>query len=431
MAHPSTTLRFGRALGMILGIILLSTGIDRAEAATTDALLRLRPHCEAILQEECAAYAARDPVTLQTPPIVPGSILDMDVVIDNPSGQPITRVRAWMSYDPVIFEGKRIEPNAKFPIITPGEADFSTMLGYIQIGLQTEGGISVTDRIVPVARIQLLVKEAPSGGKTVIAFYDVLPDPTGHTAVVILEGAAEANILSSNLGSLLVQFPTEAAAGSSSSSSAVSAAPTSPESSVASVGISSSAAAMSQSSVPAVAPSEGEAGGTETSFSLLQVQNLRVTTEGSTVYLAWDALPSSTLAGYNIYYGADSGRYLQRRGIAKEATSTAIRALPLDATYYFAVRAVSAENEESAFSQEVAIQVGNPKTSTAPLAMGLIDKGPEGRNPLEQPKVPPATSVPGDTGIPTPILLLFIASGVIGTAFAFRRQFTASIRPHP
>ena len=150
---------------------------------------------------------------------------------------------------------------------------------------------------------------------------------------------------------------------------------------------------------------------------------MRVTTEGSTVYVAWDPLASSELQGYNVYYGTEMGRYLQRRTLPVESNTIALRALPLDTTYYLAVRAINTKNEESAFSQEVAVKVGDPGSSTAPLR-GITDDSPRGQNPLEQSEAP-APSVPGETGIPTTILLLLLLSAVIGTLIAFRRQFVA------
>ena len=145
------------------------------------------------------------------------------------------------------------------------------------------------------------------------------------------------------------------------------------------------------------------------------------------MYLAWDALTSSELQGYNVYYGAEMGRYLQRRTLPKEATTLTVRALPLDTTYYFAVRAMNTNQEESSFSKEVAVKVGDPRTSTAPLALGQ-DTGPRGQNPLDTPtgKIP---VVPGKTGVPSVLILLLVASAVIGTLLAFRRQWTAHALP--
>jgi hypothetical protein len=161
-------------------------------------------------------------------------------------------------------------------------------------------------------------------------------------------------------------------------------------------------------------------------FGLLQVQTVRLTTEGTAVFLGWEPLKSSQLKAYNIYYGTTTGRYIQRKTVDGNVQSLAIRSLPEGTTYYFALRAVSLADQESAFSEEVAVTVGNPKTATAPLAVGSIprDDGP-GKNPLEGNVTLGGEPVPGETGIPSTVAVLILASAVIGTGFASRRQIVA------
>lgn len=142
------------------------------------------------------------------------------------------------------------------------------------------------------------------------------------------------------------------------------------------------------------------------------------------MFLAWDALQSSQLKGYNVYYGTTAGRYIQRKTVDAGTNGLAIRALPVATAYYFAVRAVNVSDEESAFSQEVAVTVGDPTTSTAPLAPGDV-------SPIENPlggNLNGDTPVPGATGGPFWVVLLVMASAVIGTFLAFRRQLVVSTR---
>ncbi len=384
-----------------------------ASAQTGGAILKLRPHCAEEDQTKCAAYAVKDPQTLQTPELAVSSLLDMDLVLENPGRKPVSRIRGWMSYDPAILEGTKVEAGKAFPVIVPGEADFAALQGFIQIGLQTVNNASVSDAVIPIARIQMNVKKFPAGGKTVLAFYDVKDSTDGHTAVVVKEDGKETNILGDTLGSLLVQIknaPTSAESATSASSEWK-------DSSVSSVSSLSSPSSLSSLS--------SSASSTRTSFVLLQVQNLRVTTEGSTVYLAWDPLASGELEGYNLYYGAETGRYIQRRSLPATASTLSIRVLPLGTTYYFAVRGVNKANEESAFSKEVAVNVGDPKTSTNPLVGGAKNTGPQGKNPLTG---KPTKAVPGKTGMSSNIALLLVLSAVIGTLFALRRQMTAASR---
>lgn len=163
----------------------------------------------------------------------------------------------------------------------------------------------------------------------------------------------------------------------------------------------------------------------DTTFTLLQVQNLRATTEGTAVFLAWDPLPSAELTGYNVYYGTTSGKYIQRRSIDSTSTTLTVRGLMEGQTYYFAVRGVNGKSQETQFSKEVGIRVGYPETSTNPLAASAVtDKGPKG--------TPPKTggTIAGDSGTSSVYILFFAACGVIGTLMAFRRQIVAAAPAH-
>jgi len=160
-----------------------------------------------------------------------------------------------------------------------------------------------------------------------------------------------------------------------------------------------------------------------TAFSLLQVQNLGVTTQGVSVYLGWDALQSSRLKAYNIYYGTTTGRYIQRKTVEGSMTSLVLHSLPEGTTYYFAIRAVSTDDEESAFSNEVSVTVGNPASSTAPFTADISGLEPAPPNPVQG-----GNGVPGATGAPSIMVFLLFASAIIGTIFASRRQLVASVK---
>ncbi len=158
-----------------------------------------------------------------------------------------------------------------------------------------------------------------------------------------------------------------------------------------------------------------------TAFSLLQIRNLRVTSDGNSAFLGWDPLRSSMLKTYNMYYGTTSGQYIQRKILPGTSPSVTIRNLPSGTTYYFAIRASNKNDEESAFSQEVAVEIGNPASSTAPLVASVLTDAPKG-NPLTDGPI----DVPGETGIPSIFVVFLIISGVIGTLIASRRQVVAS-----
>lgn len=74
-----------------------------------------------------------------------------------------------------------------------------------------------------------------------------------------------------------------------------------------------------------------------------------------TATLTWNAPDDPAVVGYRVYYGAASRSYLQARGAGLDAgspTTYVVDGLPLGSTYYFAVTAVDAMGNESAFSNE-------------------------------------------------------------------------------
>lgn len=428
-----------------------------AMAAEGTLTLELRPHCEAMGWSEdfggpvpdnpfmtkpvamtCPGYEIKDPQTRQTPVLRNENVLDMDLVVKNPAKQSIARVRSWIAYDPSLLEGQDITIHPSFSMPSPDEQTFSAQDGTIKIGASTDSASSESEVIV--ARIRMRVK-ATTDSQTVLSFINATGAETDETAVVTTQAGAERSLLVPPLGSLLVRMtggfgaasaaPLSSAAAASipaitpTVSSAAGTTGTAPSvvdvSALASSGAASSLGAGNAAS-SAQDASSSAAGGI---FTLLQVQNLRATTDQSVVYLAWDALQSSELAGYNVYYGTVSGEYLQRRSVDRTATTLTIRDLPVGVRYYFAVRAFNAKNEETEFSQEVSVIIGQPQTSTAPLLASTLPSGPGG--------VAPRTggNLAGATGISSTLLLFLFASAGIGTMLAFRRQYIVASPRHP
>src|SRR3989338_2701538 len=151
--NPARTLALLTAVGSLLMMVspIVAAQTPAAAGEVDTVKIRMRPHCEKLSMTECPQYAVKDPVTLETPILVPGSILDMDIMIENPKALPIRRARAWISYDPNILEGKKVEIGKKFPVVTPGEADFNAAQGYVQIGVSTEGTTEAKNPLIPMA----------------------------------------------------------------------------------------------------------------------------------------------------------------------------------------------------------------------------------------------------------------------------------------
>ena len=163
-----------------------------------------------------------------------------------------------------------------------------------------------------------------------------------------------------------------------------------------------------------------------TAFGLLKIRGVRITTEDDSVFLGWDPLASSRLASYNIYYGTTEGEYIQRKTVPGTDSSVTIRSLPKGTQYYFAIRGVSSDGEETAFSDEVSVVVGDPDSSSAPLVASVITDSPNGEVPIVQPiRTDEEIELPGETGIPSIAALFVIISAIVGTIFAARRQIVA------
>jgi hypothetical protein len=293
--------------------------------------------------------------------------------------------------------------------------------------------------MITIARIKFIVTSQPPTG-TPIGFYD--PQENGHTAIYVTENSENIYILSQPPGSLHVAFDdssntNESSSGSSdlssiqlSNDSINNIFDTSSENSSSSVSSISSSENNSSYLSEISADNKNSTNGSQiepqrTAFSLLQVRNLRATTEGSSLYIGWDALNHPSLKAYNIYYGTTSGRYIQRKTVAETMNSLIIRSLPIGTSYFVAVRAVADNDEESAFSYEVSVEIGDPSTASVPLIPGSTDIGPDGENPIIGTVINP-NNVPGETGTSSALILFFFIAAIAGTVLAFRRQIMLS-----
>lgn len=403
--------------GLVTLFLLLSLLPSPTVAQESGPTLLLRPHCEPqkdtgspfgplpdnpifinIGSGRCHLFPTINPLTRETPVLDVGETLDMDLIIQNSPHQEINRVRAWIAYDPTIFEGTTLSLSSAFPLPFPGEADFSQEEGYIKIHASTDTGGRTDDTMV-VARIQMRILSTPNSSTT-LSFYDAGPLPENHTTIVRGSGLLEQNVLNpSSLGQLQVRLQRETP------EEGPAAPPTVPPSSA------------PPTPLPPPLPLPPPANQPTEIFTLLQVQNLRATTEGSSVFLAWDPLPSSQLIGYNLYYGTVSGEYVQRRSMDSAMTSATLRSLPQNSQYFFAIRGVSDAQTETAFSQEVAMTVGSPDSSSAPLHGNIIER--------ERTISRHARTLAGSTGTPSLLLIIVLGSACVGTTLAFRRQCIA------
>jgi hypothetical protein len=71
--------------------------------------------------------------------------------------------------------------------------------------------------------------------------------------------------------------------------------------------------------------------------------------------LSWSASPSDAVAGYRVYYGVASGRYVQAKGGGIDVglvTTYVVTGLSAALRYHFAVTAYAANGSESSYSAE-------------------------------------------------------------------------------
>jgi PKD repeat protein len=96
--------------------------------------------------------------------------------------------------------------------------------------------------------------------------------------------------------------------------------------------------------------------------------------------LAWDPVPSASLAGYKVYFGPAAGNYIFNLEVGNITTYN-VASLVEGQTYHFAVTAYDATHTESAFSNDVSGTVPNsapvanfsasPTSGTAPLTVNF------------------------------------------------------------
>ncbi len=399
-----------------------------SHAQTNVPTLFLRPHCEAEDQSTCALFDVQDPLRLITEKLAEGDTLDVDLVLSNVTQEAISKIRVWLSYDAEALEGTSVDISPTFPTVVPGQSDFSPLSGYAKIAASAAAGKEPTDAILPIARLTFTVKSSAKAKSTPLSFYDQRSGIEGHTFVATVTSPAE-NLLANPLGTLLVQLSAPAAEQSSSVRPEAEAGTQTAESGSSAAKGATTAAPVSATTVSS---SSASSAAPQKSFALIQVQNVRVGTKDNLLYVTWDPLSHPKLQGYNVYYGTLRGRYLQRRSVSLASRGVAIRDLPQEKTYFVAVRGVDDQNQETAFSTEASVEIGNQATA-APSIIGDFDALAElpgediaPPNPVEDPARPLDAGVPGKSGSPSALVLLLLGSAAIGTLLAVRRQAIAA-----
>jgi hypothetical protein len=101
----------------------------------------------------------------------------------------------------------------------------------------------------------------------------------------------------------------------------------------------------------------------------------------SQITLAWDRNTEQNIAGYNLYYGIESGNYQYKVNVGNY-TSCTISGLEEDQAYYFAATAYTSQLIESGFSEEIAYtipitpQPSDPTIFVSDIFIDVFKKGP-------------------------------------------------------
>lgn len=423
-------------ISLALLIVLASTPVDHVQAEASDTALVLMPHCTEVDRSTCPSYPALDATTLRTEKQAVGDIIDLDIVLRTAKPTDVETVRAWLSYDATVLEARSIElaPSIKAPL--PGEQTIVPSIGLVKIGADFGGRLKTSDEVI--ARVTFRVITAQTN--TLIAFHHFLPGGTGETAVNGKEGTSRDvrggtlpnppcfdKILgcAPDINALLFVEPSKLQITLVDPSAMIALAQEPPIVQNTSTGTPTVTATTESPALGAeenTNPPTGQ-GASPTlagsAFSLLQVQNLGVTSRDRDVYIGWMALRSSEIKGYNVYYSTVSGRYAQRHSLPSTAQSYTLRDLEPGTTYFIAIRAFNQSDTESAFSQEVSVTVGKPESSTAPLSAVQTDETEIRGNPIE---TRDGTEISGETGTSSVFFMVLLVSSALGTAFAFHRN---------
>ena len=267
-----------------------------------------------------------------------GQEFTVDIILKNPSLQNIISVRTWLEYDPDLLEGLKIDTEGTpFSLSAPGENEFSPKEGWVKIGRSNISG-GFNEAQTKVATVHFKVKSTAKQTAN-LSSYDYQTSELGHTSINIIDEGFPVNILSTKPKSTAIMLN----------------------------------GAASESVQETQNPSLGQ-----NTMDSSRPLNLKVATGSGYADLKWDSSNLSILKGYNIYYGKTSGEYTRRRSV-ENLNQYRLEGLNNGETYYFAVTAYDLQNKETDYSDEVAIIINEPLSSTAPfevLASSALDSVP-------------------------------------------------------
>lgn len=263
-----------------------------------------------------------------------GDEFDVQVTLKNLGVQNVISVRSWLRYNNDLLQAVSVNTDeSPFTLSAPGETEVSNSEGLVKLGRSNVSGGAAQPNI-KVATVRFKVK-TPFAATAFIEAYDYQVTELGHTSANIVDGGFPVNILSKKPDALAINLNPGAQP------------------------YSDQANADGNGGPDVIVVTNGFA-------NLNRPQNLRVNTGPGYADLKWDLSDEPELVGYNVYYGKTSGMYTRRKTLGK-VSQTRIDGLNNGEIYYFAVTSYDAQSRESDYSDEVAVIINEPLSSTSPF----------------------------------------------------------------
>lgn len=247
------------------------------------------------------------------------AVVELNVL--NPSNQQITSVQSWLEFDADKLKWVEIDTTGTpFDFVVPGESNFDWNI--VKIWRSTLSW-NTTDSKVFVARITFEILK--SGWE--IRFHDYQTGDWWYVSIQVFDNWFPVNTLSGEPKPLVI-----------------------------------SAWAWSQSDNSSnVSNTSGSENNGQVSTTV-RPSNVYLNTNIWSATLRWDQVLWSSK--YYIYYWKTSWRYLNRR-LVWNVNNYTIDWLESWKRYFFAITSIWNDNKESDYSNEVAVVIWNPKTSTS------------------------------------------------------------------
>lgn len=325
----------------------------------------------------------------------------IDLIIKNPRQEMVTSIRAKIKYDSTKLNIDALETDlSDFPLGAPGENNIDVDQGTITIGRSLTGGS------LNLARFYVgTIVITPFSAGAALEYLNFQNSELGDTGIFFTSGVTSENRMTTAPKRLVF-------GGSSNVSPLPRATP------IQGGGIGGDIATPAPTDAAQFPPSEN---------GFARPTGVRIQTDAAgNIRLVWPIAADPPVKGYYLYYGQKSGFYLRRRDVGR--TNFAVFPdLTKNEKYYFAITAYNSEDQETDYSDEVSVVVGQPGTESHGFTgdpRNPIESGAQTASPVASPSpTVDAGNVEStvDSG-PEHILFFFVMSmGLAAVWYSIRR----------